>query len=64
MAVKKGKLIVLVQRHGESWPKHVTKDAGLAARWVAHDSPYRSAVEMEVDDQKLLEVVNKEERSR
>jgi hypothetical protein len=64
MARKKPKLLVLVGRHGESWPRHVTKDKSLAARWVAHDSPYRSAVSMEVDDAELRKQVEKEERSR
>jgi hypothetical protein len=60
----KDKLFVLVQRHGESSPVHVTKDKGLSARWEAHDPAYRMVREMRINDKALLKQVNKEERSR
>lgn len=66
MAKKKEKdrLLVLVGRHGESWPRHVTRDVSLAARWESGDSAYRSIVEMSVDDDLLLKQVVKEEKKR
>jgi hypothetical protein len=57
-------VLVLIDRHGESWPKFITRDRSLAARWVAHDAPYRSAVDFKVDDAYLLNRVVEEENER